>query len=151
MELKNGASAVRTLGSWGVGLQWVWFSQETKLLKLAANSSTLERRAGKGIFNLSSDRYRQSVQHRPNSNTTGKQIPEKFNSVLLQNHDKANGCVASNGYRYIGNKFHDKFHRDHILLDNGNFQLWHLRCVFNTERLCITRLSNTTFIALKDN
>jgi len=54
-----------------------------KLLKLAANSSTMERRAAKGIFNLSSDRYRQSVQHRPNSNMTEKQIPEKFNSVLL--------------------------------------------------------------------
>jgi len=70
--LKNGASVVPTLGPWGVGLQWVGFSQETKLLKLAANSSTMERRAAKGIFNLSSDRYRQSVQHRPNSNTTEK-------------------------------------------------------------------------------
>jgi len=49
----------------------------------------MERRTAKGIFNLSSNRYRQSVQHRPNSNMTEKQIPEKFNSVLLQNHEKA--------------------------------------------------------------
>jgi len=44
----------------------------------------MERRAAKGIFNLSSVRYRQSVQQRPNSNMTEKQIPENFNSVLLQ-------------------------------------------------------------------
>jgi hypothetical protein len=98
MGLENGASVIPTLGTWGVGLQWVWFSQETKLLKLAANSSTMERRAEKGIFNLSSGRYQQSVQHRQNSNMTETQIPKKFNSVLLHNHEKASGCVASYGY-----------------------------------------------------
>jgi len=129
---KERSTVVPTLGSWGVGLQWVGFSQETKQLKLAANSSTMERRAVKGIFNLSSDRYWQNVQHRPNSNMTVKQIPEKFNSLLLLNHMEASGCVARNGYRYNWHKFHDKFHRDHRFFDNGNFQVWHPRWVFST-------------------
>jgi hypothetical protein len=50
---------------------------------------------------------------------TETQIPNKFNSVLLKNHEKASGCVARNCYQYFGHNFHDKFHRDRRLYDSG--------------------------------
>ena len=89
----------------------------SQLLTLVRWNAALRKESS--IYLPTVTRYRQSVQHRPNSNMTETQIPNKFNSVLLKNHEKASGCVARNCYQYFGHNFHDKFHRDRRLYDSG--------------------------------
>jgi hypothetical protein len=78
----------------------------------------------KGIFNLSSDSYRQSVQHRPNSNMTDTHIPKKFNSA----HDKSewlcgekrtpslDGSVSMRSHHSVSQAQNTKFSHARLLL-----------------------------------